>query len=664
MTIPEITKLIDAFRAEVETDAISPEDLGALLQRIVDALSDVNDSLNSLIGEDLTSAIDNFNEICSFLEGCTDDETLLGKLAEIKTSISANSDKIELNSTKIESINTEISKMSSSLLEHSQSIETLASKQKQAITALTPTVAVIDDSLTVTLAPTTTGGTSGAPINIPLPSATATTPGMLTPSLYRSIFSALSTVVLPFDGISLPTLNASVGTVIFSLEDGCFIEYTDSGWSRQTTKEFNIGDGDDVIPNPYLLFTTGASLYRALLDSDTNQYSLDPVVFSSDVSLTVESFIAELRKSVVSNASAISEISSRVVFPFDAIVKSPSEINVTNATEGMIVFATVSARFYRFTLSPSLTREYKFDYNDVDLNYARPNRTRIYRCGNEFYLATATSLTPILTASNCSENIPVATSESSGLLSKDDFARFDAVAALPEKLQISLKAERLIPDTDETPPFLTRLKLHVLSGTLRDDDQICLFRHGRKPVRYSYTFDSVTIERVLRASGWRMRDCSCYPSSLSALYYSNLRLYPASALDNSEDLYGQITRLYVLGATWLEHDQDNEDATTEMSTDNLIDFLIEKETRWSNYPDDIENIDADKAPRLELRAPSGWKSYSATSPSRTVKYGVGVVRDGVIVSNIAPFRFTVGHRQWSLSGDPVADAKELISVGT
>lgn len=48
------------------------------------AVSKLRQDFDALIGKNASNAIDNFNEICAFLEGIEDSETLLGKLAELR----------------------------------------------------------------------------------------------------------------------------------------------------------------------------------------------------------------------------------------------------------------------------------------------------------------------------------------------------------------------------------------------------------------------------------------------------------------------------------------------------------------------------------------------------------------------------------------------------
>lgn len=50
-------------------------------------LVDIKAAIDNVLGENASDAIDNFNEILAFLEGCKDDETLLAKLTEIKALI-------------------------------------------------------------------------------------------------------------------------------------------------------------------------------------------------------------------------------------------------------------------------------------------------------------------------------------------------------------------------------------------------------------------------------------------------------------------------------------------------------------------------------------------------------------------------------------------------
>lgn len=75
----------------------------ATLAGMQQAVKTVSDRIDALVNGDASSAIDTFNEIEAFLTGITDTETLTGLLAELKSTITAETDN-KLN-TKVDKVN-------------------------------------------------------------------------------------------------------------------------------------------------------------------------------------------------------------------------------------------------------------------------------------------------------------------------------------------------------------------------------------------------------------------------------------------------------------------------------------------------------------------------------------------------------------------------------
>ena len=67
---------------------------GALETMISRTQESIDNRINALVGNNATTAIDNFNEIISFFEGVTDSETLVAKIAEINASIAAEQSRV------------------------------------------------------------------------------------------------------------------------------------------------------------------------------------------------------------------------------------------------------------------------------------------------------------------------------------------------------------------------------------------------------------------------------------------------------------------------------------------------------------------------------------------------------------------------------------------
>ena len=67
---------------------------GALETMISRTQESIDNRINALVGNNATTAIDNFNEIISFFEGVTDSETLVAKIAEINVSIAAEQSRV------------------------------------------------------------------------------------------------------------------------------------------------------------------------------------------------------------------------------------------------------------------------------------------------------------------------------------------------------------------------------------------------------------------------------------------------------------------------------------------------------------------------------------------------------------------------------------------
>ena len=89
------TKVND-LKAKVAQNSISPSYLGELLEDLlnlfnnyvdIDSVRQINKRIDSILGQNASEAIDNFNEVLKFLEGITDDEKLIGLLDVIRTSL-------------------------------------------------------------------------------------------------------------------------------------------------------------------------------------------------------------------------------------------------------------------------------------------------------------------------------------------------------------------------------------------------------------------------------------------------------------------------------------------------------------------------------------------------------------------------------------------------
>lgn len=65
-------------------------------------ISKLRKEFDALVGENASEAIDNFNEICAFLEGIKDSETLLGKLAEVRLDCDNNKKELQKEIDSIE----------------------------------------------------------------------------------------------------------------------------------------------------------------------------------------------------------------------------------------------------------------------------------------------------------------------------------------------------------------------------------------------------------------------------------------------------------------------------------------------------------------------------------------------------------------------------------
>lgn len=64
-----------------------------------DMITTVSDRIDTIVGTSASEAIDNFNEILSFLDGITDTQTLEGMLTHVKEKIDGKADKIHTHST-------------------------------------------------------------------------------------------------------------------------------------------------------------------------------------------------------------------------------------------------------------------------------------------------------------------------------------------------------------------------------------------------------------------------------------------------------------------------------------------------------------------------------------------------------------------------------------
>lgn len=96
-----ISKLVNDFRNIHANNSISPESLGYILLQIIECFSGslntsdleiIDKRFDAIIGNNASTAIDNFNEILKFLEGITDDEKLLNLLNLIRTNLNEKED--------------------------------------------------------------------------------------------------------------------------------------------------------------------------------------------------------------------------------------------------------------------------------------------------------------------------------------------------------------------------------------------------------------------------------------------------------------------------------------------------------------------------------------------------------------------------------------------
>ncbi len=81
-----------ATSSDLEDEAEERQEADTILQQNIDRLSN---SINTLVGGNVSEAIDSFNEVISFLAGVNDDETLLGKLLELKNEVGEASNKTD-----------------------------------------------------------------------------------------------------------------------------------------------------------------------------------------------------------------------------------------------------------------------------------------------------------------------------------------------------------------------------------------------------------------------------------------------------------------------------------------------------------------------------------------------------------------------------------------
>ena len=84
--IAEINTAISNLRTQLQNEATSRGDADAA---IITRLQALENALSTLMEGDVTSAIESFNEVISFLQGVTDDETLTGLLTTINSRLSA-----------------------------------------------------------------------------------------------------------------------------------------------------------------------------------------------------------------------------------------------------------------------------------------------------------------------------------------------------------------------------------------------------------------------------------------------------------------------------------------------------------------------------------------------------------------------------------------------
>jgi len=84
--IAEINTAISNLRTQLQNESTSRGDADAA---IITRLQALENALSTLMEGDVTSAIENFNEVIDFLKGVTDDETLTGLLTTINSRLSA-----------------------------------------------------------------------------------------------------------------------------------------------------------------------------------------------------------------------------------------------------------------------------------------------------------------------------------------------------------------------------------------------------------------------------------------------------------------------------------------------------------------------------------------------------------------------------------------------
>lgn len=629
MNISEITKLITAFRAETEAGAVTPDSVGTLLQKITDALSDVKSELNAIVGKDATDAIDNFREVLSFLAGITDDETLQGKLVELHTKI-----------------------------------DSLESAVDDTVTGVELSTATDTDSVGLTVTSTTENGQKKSSRQLPLASAEAA--GIIDASTFRKITdtatlaastaqSLKSSAILQFEGyidatVDYEPTDADIDKVWYCYEDEKFIRWSEAGWTLAPMSYYR-RDGSMLISDT-AIFRCQSSLYRC-----HDGVSLVEFLTAADI----EAFGGYINNL----ASDMAALSASSILPFDMV--SPGIPIYENSD---IIYVKPYHRFYRYD-ERSKAWIYEFDYNDPEQQYAYP-ANRLFICKGSLYRSSSDGLDPILSASTAAESLPKVSASQSGILSAKDYERFDLAANRLPQLNISLLAERLnsVFPTSVSPDWSIRLKMRVSKGMLLPSDTVILFRHGRRSVSQRWINpdpDAAELEFEIKycyySHGWSPRISSGDLNKEDG--YESLKItatLPVHSPFECVPLKDSLP-LYHLGAAYIER---NDGVHVKCSDANLLDFLTRSEMKWIDYPS-VTPVLANAASEvyLAMRSLSGWKKHKINKNYRHVTYGIGILRDGVLISNIAPFRLALGRRDLiEFTGDKIADIYSALSVST
>lgn len=89
-------------RIRHEADVALQANIDAEAKARENAIADIQGQFDALVGENASEAINNFNEVLSFLSGIKDTETLVGKIAEIKSDCDNNKEELQGNIDELE----------------------------------------------------------------------------------------------------------------------------------------------------------------------------------------------------------------------------------------------------------------------------------------------------------------------------------------------------------------------------------------------------------------------------------------------------------------------------------------------------------------------------------------------------------------------------------